>query len=194
MYAGDDPVNNSDPSGLDASGDYSTLCELFGAFPYVRVTCLLNPNGPPIPNAGPYSTSDLNRGSIQAQGPDIKVNVRNGQGTLSVAWASHTVPAAEADGRRMINLLKGMLNTTQLKNRSTLFPKAIRYVTQTCPNGQGCTPPGKGFSGQPQQPNSVRVDVKIDAGLAFISSENMPGTTTAYVVPACAPEVSTYAL
>ena len=186
-YAGDDPVNQSDPTG-EAPSPYSTICELFGEIPYIGLTCALNPGGPPTPGSGPYSTSEINSGAIQAQGPDIKVN----RGTISVTWRSHVVPSV-ADGERMLTILQSMLSRTQIRNRSVSFARATRFITQTCPANQGCGPPGRSFAGNPQQPNAVRVDVVIYSGTAFISADNMPGTLAAYYSSAC-DEGLTYAV
>jgi hypothetical protein len=139
-----------------------------------------------------YDTDSLtiyitNRGTIQAQGPDIDVQTaarangqscsgvsgnlkgayRRGEGTISWSWARDgDVSAGEAASA--LECIQHNLTSRQLGNRSQqAFPRAFNVISSGTTSG--ISAPFSRSYHDDGQPDSYRVDVAIYLGRAFVS-------------------------
>lgn len=126
----------------------------------------------------------INRGSLQAQGPDIsrqdaarmngttcsnvtgviKGGYRNGEGTISWSWARATIPT-KTEAMAALTCLEYTLTSTQRSHRNQrAFPEAASYIAESVRDGRDVELP-KSWRDPGQSRN--RVDITIFAGRAF---------------------------
>jgi len=188
-YASGDPISGADPTGQFGCGILSVVCdtaeqdvgdafngleqgfsdvgpELSAGAEDVLPFFLLDP---PNPQQSPPDLHDGgdNRGSIQVQGPDIKQNWRNGEGTLSETWNSSSPPWV-SQGYMMELQLRKLLTKSQLNRRQGAFQK-LETQFERCAAAGGCAayPLGHNYSFAGIG-SGVRVDLVIDSGIAFV--------------------------
>ncbi|MCG7855479.1 hypothetical protein MD537_00740 [Flavihumibacter sediminis] len=97
-----------------------------------------------------------NRGRFQAQGNGVE---------KSSAWATANTVYKNA-GIAHIDNVEGQLTNPELAERDLALQKARNFVNAT-PN-EGVTPLKKTFKNSPQH-RSVRIDVEVIAGIAFVT-------------------------
>ncbi|ULQ51701.1 hypothetical protein [Flavihumibacter fluvii] len=101
-----------------------------------------------------------NRGRFQAQGNGVQ---------KSSAWTTDNT-IYKHDGHIHINNVEGQLTNPELAERNLALQKARNFVN-AAPN-EGVTPLKKTFKNSPLH-RSVRVDVEVIAGFAFVTP-NLP--------------------
>ncbi len=171
QYAGGDPVNESDPSG--------DLCQPVGSTT-VTPTEPSVANCPPPPSNGTLYWFCLfgglltclivhnievnnqpqgaaNRGRIQAQGGGVEE---------SVPWAEPNPPTS-LDGLQKLQELASKLTKRQLAARALAFAQAAVFIGKVCPESGGC-PVGSWSFPRPPLPGGIRVDIEVNAGIAFV--------------------------
>jgi hypothetical protein len=110
------------------------------------------------------TTSDPFRGSIQAQGKDIK----RPKGGHTSSWAQAISLRADEGLARLADI-KSRCDSDQVAMRRNAFRKAKRFI-ETARQMGGVTPEAQPHSFQDRdrdEPTS-RVDIEISAGLVFI--------------------------
>ncbi|OGS70051.1 MAG: hypothetical protein A3F91_12755 [Flavobacteria bacterium RIFCSPLOWO2_12_FULL_35_11] len=103
-----------------------------------------------------------NRGRFQAQGNGLK---------RSESWNT-TLDVKKQDGQNLITDLRNQLSNNEFSERVNAFAKVERYVDKSPSNGHNVIGQSliiKTFSNNPQN-RSIRVDVEIRAGIAFIDN------------------------
>jgi RHS repeat-associated protein len=202
-YAGDDPVNESDPSGLAWCDFLPAGC---GSLPGGRPG---SPNGTNI-NYTPQGSEtgeqywaklfcespvgfegkpficgsqlNPNQGPIETEGLNRgRFQAQGGGVEESVSWSSHIVPTV-SDGLQMLADLGQSLSASQFAARVGALAKATTYVRDVCAPSGGCPPLSKSFysNGSAQQ-KGIRIDLEIFTGIAFIPDIVNPAQTAAYV-------------
>jgi hypothetical protein len=201
--AGDDPVNESDPSGLAWCDFLPAGC---GSLPGGRPG---SPNGTNI-NYTPQGSEtgeqywaklfcespvgfegkpficgsqlNPNQGPIETEGLNRgRFQAQGGGVEESVSWSSHIVPTV-SDGLQMLADLGQSLSASQFAARVGALAKATTYVRDVCAPSGGCPPLSKSFysNGSAQQ-KGIRIDLEIFTGIAFIPDIVNPAQTAAYV-------------
>ncbi|PKH51910.1 hypothetical protein CXF68_14975 [Tenacibaculum sp. Bg11-29] len=103
-----------------------------------------------------------NRGRFQAQGNGLE---------RSEPWNTN-LDVNKQDGQNLITDLRNQLSNRELNERVNAFVKAENFVHQSPSNGHSVIGQSliiKTFPNSPQN-RSIRVDVEIRAGIAFIDN------------------------
>ncbi len=121
---------------------------------------------------------------MQAQGPDIsnqdasrmngtncanvtgaiKGSYRNGEGTISWAWARETIPT-KTEAMAALTCIEYTLTSTQRSHRNqNAFPSAARYIANSVEGGRDVE---RGQSWRDPGQSQNRVDIAIYKGKAF---------------------------
>ena len=175
-YAGGDPVNQDDPTGLASTQKFwSTMCSgLFIEIPYIMVLCRLFPGGISLAPLGQNPSTripgDDNRGSIQIQGTYGSPKRNSGERfTYSVKWSQGNPPTIDNG----VNMLDELIQKTPEKiveQRTQALAAALNYMIR-CSQNFGCSAPGKPTGWwDPGNHPSQRVDIPIYKGRAFIDN------------------------
>ncbi|HEX8070939.1 MAG TPA: hypothetical protein VF546_13370 [Pyrinomonadaceae bacterium] len=126
----------------------------------------------------------VNRGTLQAQGPDIdsrtaagangrscsgangtlKGAYRRGEGTISWSW-SRDSGVSKAEALSALQCIQNALTSAQRGNRTQAFQRADNVIA-TAPQGGVSAPFSRSYHDD-NQPSNVRVDVAVYAGSAF---------------------------
>jgi hypothetical protein len=123
------------------------------------------------------------RGRFQAQGIDINRNsnptavIRGNEGTVSIRWNQST-PLSLREAHSLLSSLHNLLTYEQRGVRAKAFTMASRFMSRT--GGVDATNPNDAFKSFPRDgpdgprevarlPHpSIRVDVEVNAGRAFV--------------------------
>ena len=181
--AGNDPVNQSDPTGEASTQDFwAAICGgLFDEIPYITALCGLFPGGISLPSVGPNPSAPLpgdeNRGAIQIQGSSG--SPKNNKGSpfdYSEPWSQGNPPTLDY-GVILLDRLIAKTPEKIVKQRTYALAQALDYMVR-CSQHFGCYPPGKprGWYDPGNHP-SQRVDIPIFDGTAFINDEGVQLTS-----------------
>jgi len=177
-YAGDDPVNESDPTGdIDSQQFWSFICGVGSGDPYIGIACDLFSQGLPslgglacefgTNNPSQPCPGNENRGVIQAQGTTGNPKTNKGsKWTESEPWSQGNPPTVSY-GLALVDALIGKLTQKQYDQRKQSFADLVSFIVGCAPGG-GCTAgPPSSWHDRGYHP-AQRVDIQVYAGLAFI--------------------------
>jgi hypothetical protein len=140
------------------------------------VAVSLKGDNQPGPNPSPKNSDDSsNRGSLQVQGGDIlgsSVNLvghndfKADKDTVSWNW-SQRYPLDVFTANTKLSEFLDILTPVQIGRRRDAFYKASRFINGAALGG-GTGPTKQSFSARDPQYPDARVDINVDAGLAFV--------------------------
>jgi len=182
IYAGSEPVDQSDPSGdeydmasigaaIGADAVLSTLATAGVTVLAADIVCTA------VNYANVDADGDSTNMSVNTNGPCGRFLVRlQAQGPSKTAPGNdlqksvvlgNVTPISVAEGLLGLEALKLQLTRTERRDREDQFDRAETWIERGPPNGYG--PPGRSFNGRNGIQPSIRVDVEIKSGINFVS-------------------------
>ena len=179
VYAEENPLNNSDPSGRTTltttlpAISYGSALRAISIVGLLAVACAVNASlsaagAHPFEGSAPCTGGrEFHRGRIQVQGSDlVKTWGSDTPPQLQFTWAQPTPMTAWAAGGAVIGL-EWALNEKQRKVRDEAFSRVRALIWRSMLQGGIRAPFKQSYQNRRPVPPSARVDVEVIEGRAF---------------------------